>query len=63
MAGDLAGCANQGFVPRASGTRGSVAYCIINGGEGTVASASREDRVGADESTRRAACCWKSAGR
>ena len=36
--------------------RGFVAYCIINGGEGTVASASVcEGRAGADESTRRAA--------
>ena len=49
MAGDLAGCANQGFVPMVSGTRGFVAYCIINGGEGTVASASVcEDRAGAE---------------
>ena len=56
MAGDLAGCATQGFVPIVSGTRGFVAYCIINGGEGTVASASLcEDRAGADDSTRRAA--------
>jgi hypothetical protein len=45
LAGDLAGCANQGFVPIVSGTRGFVAYCIINGGEGMVASASVcEDR-------------------
>jgi hypothetical protein len=56
LAGDLAGCANQGFVPIVSGTRGFVAYRIIHGGEGTVASASVcEDRAGADESTRRAA--------
>jgi hypothetical protein len=53
---EVARRANRGFVPIVSGTPGFVAYYIVDGGEGTVASVSIfEDRAGADESTRRAA--------
>jgi hypothetical protein len=48
--------ANQGFLPIVSGTPGFVAYYVVDGGDGSVASVSVfEDQAGADESTRRAA--------
>jgi hypothetical protein len=48
--------ASQGFVPIVSGTPGFVAYYIVDGGDGNVASVSVfEEQAGADESTRRAA--------
>ncbi len=48
--------ANHGFVPILRGTPGFVAYYIVDGGGGKLASISIfEDKAGAEESTRRAA--------
>jgi hypothetical protein len=55
-AGEVARRASRGFVPILRGTPGFIAYYIVDGGDGTVASVSVfEEQAGADESTRRAA--------
>jgi hypothetical protein len=55
-AGEVSRRASRGFVPIVRGTPGFVAYYIVDGGDGTVASINVfEDQAGADESTRRAA--------
>lgn len=53
---EVARRAGQGFVPILRGTPGFIAYYVVDGGDGSVASISVfEDQAGTDESTRRAA--------
>jgi hypothetical protein len=55
-AGEVTRRANRGFVPILRGTPGFIAYYIVDGGDGKLASISVfEERAGAEESTRRAA--------
>jgi hypothetical protein len=55
-AGEVTRRANHGFVPILRGTPGFIAYYIVDGGDGRLASISVfEDKAGADESTHRAA--------
>ena len=54
-AAEVTSRANRGFVPILRGTPGFIAYYIVDGGEGKLASISVfEDQAGAEESTRRA---------
>jgi hypothetical protein len=53
---EVARRASHGFVPILRGTPGFIAYYVVDGGDGTIASVSVfEDQAGTDESTRRAA--------
>jgi hypothetical protein len=53
---ELARRVESGFVPILNGTKGFVAYFVVDAGDGNVASVSVfDDRAGAEESTRRAA--------
>jgi hypothetical protein len=53
---EVARRASHGFVPILRGTPGFIAYYIVDGGSGSIASISVfEDEAGTDESTRRAA--------
>ena len=55
-AGEVTRRANRGFVPILRGTPGFIAYYIVDGGDGKLASISVfEEQAGAEESTRRAA--------
>jgi hypothetical protein len=53
-AGEVTRRANRGFVPILRGTPGFIAYYVVDGGDGKLASISAfEERAGAEESTRR----------
>jgi hypothetical protein len=53
---EVARRASHGFVPILRGTPGFIAYYVVDGGDGMIASVSLfEDQAGTDESTRRAA--------
>jgi hypothetical protein len=54
--GEVVRRTSHGFVPILRGTPGFVAYYVVDGGDGAIASVSVfEEQSGADESTRRAA--------
>jgi hypothetical protein len=53
---EVARRAGHGFVPILRGTPGFIAYYVVDGGDGAIASISVfENQAGTDESTRRAA--------